>query len=54
MNVEELYRRYAAGERDFPGVDLSRANLNVADVTYVEDLEPGQNDLVLLISAVLT
>jgi uncharacterized protein YjbI with pentapeptide repeats len=45
MDVEELYRRYAAGERDFSGVDLSRANLNVAKVTYLEALEPGQNDL---------
>jgi hypothetical protein len=36
-DVEELYRRYAAGERDFSGVDLSRANLNVAKVTYLED-----------------
>ncbi|WP_293262661.1 hypothetical protein [Microcoleus sp. PH2017_21_RUC_O_A] len=45
MDAKELIERYAAGERDFPGVDLSRANLNVADVTYVEDLEPGQNDL---------
>ena len=45
MNVEELYRRYAAGERDFPGVDLSHANLNVANVEELADLEPGQNDL---------
>ncbi|NQE35499.1 pentapeptide repeat-containing protein [Microcoleus asticus] len=45
MDVEELYRRYATGERDFPGVDLSRANLNVAGVGDIRDLEPGQNDL---------
>jgi uncharacterized protein YjbI with pentapeptide repeats len=45
MDVEELYRRYAAGERDFSGVDLSRADLNVANVTYIEDLQPGQNEL---------
>ncbi|MEG5036601.1 pentapeptide repeat-containing protein [Microcoleus sp. AT3-D2] len=45
MDVEELYRRYAAGERNFPGVDLSHADLNVANVTYMEDLQPGQNEL---------
>ena len=28
--VEEIYRRYGAGERNFPGVDLSHADLNVA------------------------
>ena len=33
MDVEELYRRYAAGERDFSGVDLRGADLNVANVT---------------------
>jgi len=45
MDVEELYRRYAAGERDFPGVDLSHANFNLAKVTFLEELEPGQNEL---------
>ena len=45
MDVEELYRRYAAGERDFPGVDLSHANFNVAEVEDLEELEPRQNDL---------
>ncbi|AFZ09272.1 pentapeptide repeat protein [Oscillatoria nigro-viridis PCC 7112] len=45
MDVEELYRRYAAGERYFPGVDLSHADLNVAEVEDLEELEPGQNDL---------
>ncbi|MEG4811505.1 pentapeptide repeat-containing protein [Microcoleus sp. F8-D3] len=46
MDIEELYRRYdAAGERDFPGVDLSHANLNVANVEDLEELEPGQNEL---------
>jgi uncharacterized protein YjbI with pentapeptide repeats len=45
MEVEELYRRYAAGERDFPGVDLNHANLNVADVGDIRDLPAGQNDL---------
>lgn len=45
MDVEQLYRRYAAGERDFPGVDLSHANLNVADVGDIRDLPPGQNEL---------
>ncbi len=45
MDVEELYRRYAAGQRDFPGVDLSHANLNVAKAEELADLEPGQNDL---------
>ncbi|MDF0554731.1 pentapeptide repeat-containing protein [Kamptonema sp. UHCC 0994] len=45
MDVEELYRRYAAGDRDFQGVDLSHANLNVAKVRYLEDLQPGQNEL---------
>ena len=28
MDGEELFRRYAAGERDFSGVDLSGANLS--------------------------
>jgi uncharacterized protein YjbI with pentapeptide repeats len=42
MSAEELLRRYAAGERDFPGVDLSNANLNIAGL---EDYEPGKNDL---------
>jgi uncharacterized protein YjbI with pentapeptide repeats len=45
MDVEELYRRYAASERDFPGVDLSHANFNLAKVTFLEELVPGQNDL---------
>lgn len=45
MDVEELYQRYAAGERDFSGVDLSGANLNVAKVKYPEHLKPGLNDL---------
>jgi len=45
MDVEELYRRYAVGERDFSGVDLSHADLNLAKVRYLEDLQPGQNDL---------
>jgi len=38
MDVEELYRRYAVGESDFPGVDLSHADLNVAKVIYIEYL----------------
>ena len=42
MDVSELYQRYAAGERDFPGIDLSNANLNIAGS---EDYEPGLNDL---------
>jgi uncharacterized protein YjbI with pentapeptide repeats len=29
MDAEELVRRYAAGERDFAGVDLSRAYLTI-------------------------
>ncbi|MEG4964370.1 pentapeptide repeat-containing protein [Microcoleus sp. K4-B3] len=45
MDVEELYRRYAAGERNFSGVDLSHADLNIAKVIYIEYLQPGQNDL---------
>ncbi|MBE9094428.1 pentapeptide repeat-containing protein [Tychonema sp. LEGE 07203] len=45
MDVEELYRRYAAGERDFSGVDLSHADLNIDKVGYPEELEPGKNDL---------
>lgn len=45
MDVEELYRRYAAGERDFSGVDLSHANLNVAKVGDIRDLPPGHNEL---------
>ena len=45
MDVEELYRRYAASERDFPGVDLSHADLNIDKVGYPEELEPGKNDL---------
>jgi len=32
MDVEELYRRYAAGERDFSGVNLSHADLNVIPI----------------------
>ncbi|MEG4350762.1 pentapeptide repeat-containing protein [Microcoleus sp. LAD1_D3] len=44
LAVEELYRRYAAGERDFPEVDLSRANLNVAGVGDIRHLQPGQNE----------
>ncbi|MEH2072933.1 MAG: pentapeptide repeat-containing protein [Nostoc sp.] len=28
MNAKELLRRYAAGERDFSGVDLKGANLS--------------------------
>ena len=46
MDVEELYSRYAAGERDFSGVDLSHANLNVAKVGDIRDLPPGQNELI--------
>lgn len=30
MTAEELLKRYAAGERDFTGVDLSGVNLNIA------------------------
>jgi hypothetical protein len=45
MDVEELYRRYAAGERDFPGVDLSHADLNVAGVTYIEEVESDGWDI---------
>ena len=33
MTSEELLQRYAAGERDFRGADLSRANLTGADLT---------------------
>lgn len=32
MDAEELLRRYAAGERDFPGVDLSGAVLEGTDL----------------------
>ena len=42
MDVSELYKRYAAGERDFSGIDLSNANLNMAEL---EHYEPGLNDL---------
>ncbi|XZN92610.1 MAG: hypothetical protein ACM65M_07170 [Microcoleus sp.] len=42
MDVEELYRRYAAGERDFPGVDLSHADLNVGNVEDIKELESYQ------------
>jgi uncharacterized protein YjbI with pentapeptide repeats len=45
MDVEELYRRYAAGERDFPGVDLSHANLNVANGADIRNLPPRENEL---------
>ena len=38
MTVEELFRRYAAGERDFAGIDLSGANLNFATLLYLEVL----------------
>ncbi|MBN3923760.1 pentapeptide repeat-containing protein, partial [Nostoc sp. NMS4] len=33
MNRDELLKRYAAGERDFSGVDLSRANLYGIDLS---------------------
>jgi len=45
MDVEELYKRYAAGESNFQGIDLSHADLNIANVEDLEELEPGQNDL---------
>lgn len=32
MDASELYTRYAAGERDFSGVDLSDTNLNIAGI----------------------
>ncbi len=56
MDVEELYCRYAAGERDFSGVDLTRADLNIAKLKYSEHLKPGLNDLsgINLCSANLT
>ncbi|PSB05673.1 hypothetical protein C7B62_24665 [Pleurocapsa sp. CCALA 161] len=34
MNKEELLRRYAAGERDFTGVDLSEVKLIDADLSF--------------------
>jgi putative transcriptional regulator len=33
MKEDELRERYAAGERNFTGVDLSRANLNGVSLT---------------------
>ncbi|MDZ7964838.1 MAG: pentapeptide repeat-containing protein [Nostoc sp. DedSLP03] len=33
MNRDELLKRYAAGERDFSGVDLGRANLYGIDLS---------------------
>ena len=35
MDVEELLEKYAAGERDFPGVDLSEANLRGVNLSGV-------------------
>lgn len=35
MTVEELLERYAAGERDFSGVDLSDVNLSGADLLHI-------------------
>ena len=34
MTAEKLLERYAAGERDFGGVDLSGANLSEADLEF--------------------
>lgn len=34
MNGKELLRRYAAGERDFSGVDLKGANLSGVSVNF--------------------
>ena len=45
MDVKELQRRYAAGQRDLSGINLSRADLNIAQVRDIEELEPGQNQL---------
>ncbi|MEH1999988.1 MAG: pentapeptide repeat-containing protein [Nostoc sp.] len=42
MLRSELYRRYAALERDFSGVDLSSADLLIAEV---EEYDPTQNVL---------
>jgi Pentapeptide repeats (8 copies) len=36
MTAEELLERYAAGERDFSGVDLSGANLTQADLRDID------------------
>ena len=35
MTREELLERYAAGERDFSGVDLSRAELGGANLSGI-------------------
>ncbi|MEH2448859.1 MAG: pentapeptide repeat-containing protein [Nostoc sp.] len=35
MNAEELLRRYAAGERNFAGVDLSSVDLREAELTRI-------------------
>ena len=36
MTVEELIRRYAAGERDFAGSDLRGADLSEADLRGID------------------
>ncbi|WP_009633039.1 hypothetical protein [Synechocystis sp. PCC 7509] len=40
MEAEELLRRYADGERDFAGVDLSVADLTDADLQGYQTLQP--------------
>ncbi|MEH2294319.1 hypothetical protein [Nostoc sp.] len=35
MDAEELLRRYAAGERDFSGIDLSSVDLREAELTRI-------------------
>ncbi|MEH2461425.1 hypothetical protein [Nostoc sp.] len=35
MDVEELLKRYAAGERDFAGIDLSSVDLREAELTRI-------------------
>lgn len=38
MNGKQLLRRYAAGERDFSGVDLKGANLSEISVNFVKSI----------------
>jgi uncharacterized protein YjbI with pentapeptide repeats len=42
MDAEELLQRYAAGERDFSGVDLSGVNLNIGKL---DKYDPSRNNL---------
>ncbi|MEH2317379.1 hypothetical protein [Nostoc sp.] len=35
MDAEELLKRYAAGERDFAGIDLSSVDLREAELTRI-------------------